>query len=171
VGDLERFVVETATHGVFTRIELGSFYREFKRMADSLMGENRLTTHDWERLYLVGFGDITRRRIEHRLSIKLPDHHPDDVYDMAHVHEAATWLLSHTESRIQAPGPLHGSISTVPGSVTPSIPIATPPASESPKVKAEDTEITKVLQNMQAAIEKLAQAVSQPSPPTVQAHH
>jgi Aspartyl protease len=157
VGDLERFVFDTATKGVFTRVELGSFYREFKRMADSLMSENRLTTHDRNRLYLVGFGDITHRWIEHRLSIKLPDHHPDDVYDMTDVHDAATWILSHTESRLQAPS----SPSTVPGRAPPSTRLSIP---DPPKVKAEESELTKVLQNMQAALEKLTQAVEKPAP-------
>ena len=54
------------------------------------------------RLFVNGFGDATRRRIEHRLSIIEPNHHPDDPYSMETVQKAAEFLLSATSSLIPA---------------------------------------------------------------------
>jgi hypothetical protein len=46
------------------------------------------------RLFIQGFGDTTRRRIEARLTFILPNHHPDDPYNLTDVKEAAEFLLS-----------------------------------------------------------------------------
>jgi hypothetical protein len=96
VRDLERFVADAAARGVYTRGDLGEYYRDFMRMAGHLRRENRIEAGELNRLYIQGFGQITRGKIEQRLQITQPAHHPEDPYPMAQVQEAATFLLSHT---------------------------------------------------------------------------
>src|ERR1700730_13160410 len=77
-----------------------------------------MSTNDRNRLYILGFGDHTRRRIESRLAIILPDHHPEDPYPMNEVHAAAEFLLSstspHSATTDQFSGPIRLA-STAPG--------------------------------------------------------
>jgi hypothetical protein len=111
VTDLERYVLDSATKGIFTRGDLGEYLREFARISSHLKSQNRIDDRGIDRLFICGFGDATRRRIEHRLSIIQPDHHPDDVYAMATVQKAAEFLLSSTSSLTAPTGGLSSSVS------------------------------------------------------------
>jgi hypothetical protein len=96
VRDLERFVSDAAARGVYTRGDLGEYFREFMRIAGHLRAQGRIEQGELNRLYIQGFGQITRAKVESRLQITQPNHHPEDPYAMDTVQEAATFLLSHT---------------------------------------------------------------------------
>jgi hypothetical protein len=84
--------------GIVSRIDLGKYLREFSLISSYLKRHGRIGQFGLDRLFIHGFGDATRRRIEHRLSIVEPDHHPDDPYPMDIVTNAAQFLLSGTYS-------------------------------------------------------------------------
>src|SRR5271154_859664 len=94
VNDLEQFVCNTATKGVCSRDELGKYYWKFSLISHYLRSHGYLSQFGLDCLFIRRFGDATRARIEHRLSIVEPDHHLDDVYSMDLVFNAAQFLLS-----------------------------------------------------------------------------
>src|SRR5271154_78982 len=94
VNDLEQFVHDTATKGVRSKDELGKYYWKFSLISHYLRSHGYLSQFGLDCLFICGFGDATWARIEHRLSIVEPDHHPDDVYSMDLVFNAAQFLLS-----------------------------------------------------------------------------
>lgn len=96
VRDLDNTVLHFATNGVFTRADLGEYCREFRKISNYLRTQNRIDDGACNRLFIQGFGDATRGRIENRLLYTLPDHHPDDPYPEDVVRNAAHFLLSAT---------------------------------------------------------------------------
>jgi hypothetical protein len=112
IRDLERFVSDADARGVYTRGDLGEYFREFMRIAGHLTAQGRIEQGELNRLYIQGFGQTTRAKIEQRLQITQPDHHPEDPYNMNDVQIAATFLLSHTSPTL--PGTTF-STPTIPG--------------------------------------------------------
>ena len=96
VRDLERLVADADRRGIYTRGDLGEYYRDFILIATHLRQQNRIEQGELNRLYIQGFGQITRAKIENRLQITQPNHHPEDPYPMTDVQAAVTFLLSHT---------------------------------------------------------------------------
>jgi len=105
VRDLDNTVHQYAMNGVYTRAELGEYCREFKRISNYLRSQNRIDDGACNRLFIQGFGDATRRRIESRLLFTQPDHHPDDPYPEAVVRTTAEFLLSATSAAAPIPTP------------------------------------------------------------------
>jgi hypothetical protein len=62
--DLDNTVHDYASHGVFNRADLGTYCRDFKRISNYLVSQNRIDEGACMRLFIQGFGDATRRRIE-----------------------------------------------------------------------------------------------------------
>jgi hypothetical protein len=69
--DLENIVADYGERGVYTRADLGEYYREFERISGYLLAHGKTDQAACNRLYIQGFGDATRRRIEQRLQIVL----------------------------------------------------------------------------------------------------
>src|SRR3954452_14161518 len=78
------------------RADLGEYFQDFTQIANYLRQRNRIDQGALDRLYIQGFGNATRRGIEHRLSITQPDQHPDDPYPQPMAQEAAQFLLLST---------------------------------------------------------------------------
>jgi hypothetical protein len=158
VTDLERFVADSAVKGVFTRADLGEYFRQFTRITKHLLASNRIDNNSIDRFYIQGFGEITCRKIETRLVITQQNHHPDDPYPMIIVHQAAEFLLSSTSpvSNAQSSNPITPSPSasfTVPGI----------PSAPDTQVKREIVDISNlggILLSMQNSITQLAQAMA-----------
>jgi hypothetical protein len=119
VRDLDNTVLHFATNGVYTRADLGEYCREFRRISNYLRSQNRIDDGACNRLFIQGFGDATRRRIESRLLFTLPDHHPDDPYPEDVVRAAAHFLLSATSITAN---PITAAAATPALSTTPSPP-------------------------------------------------
>ena len=93
VNDLESLVLKTAARGIYTRVEYGEFFREFSLISAYLLRENRVDQRYVEKWFILAFGEDTRAKIERRLYVKHPDHHPDDPYKIEDVKAAADFLL------------------------------------------------------------------------------
>jgi hypothetical protein len=111
--DLERLAYDYALKGVYTRADLGEYYRDFTRISEYLRTNQRIDDATVDRLFIQGFGEATRRRIEQRLAITQPTLHPDDPYPVNHVKEAATFLLASTNPLAPPKPPIASS--PVPG--------------------------------------------------------
>ena len=147
VTDLERVVQEWAARGIFTRGELGDYFRSFTLISRHLLSNGRIDQNTLNRLYVQGFGNTTRRRIEHRLSIVDVNHHPDDPYSMTSVQDAAQFLLSATSP---TPPPASG-----PAPATFSV-----PETQVKKETFDLSNLASILTNMQSQISTLTQAVA-----------
>jgi hypothetical protein len=147
VSDLERVVQEWATRGIFTRGELGDYFRSFTRISSHLLSNRRIDQNTLNRLYIQGFGNTTRRRIEQRLSIVDVNHHPDDPYSMSSVQEAAQFLLSATTpAPPSTPGPAPATFSL--------------PETQVKKETFDLSNLATILTNMQSQISTLTQAMA-----------
>ncbi len=158
VKDLEHFVADSADKGVFTRSDLGNYYREFSRIATYLSTKGKIDIGLKNRLYIQGFGEVTCRRIEHRLSIISPDHHPDDPYDLADVHRAAEFLLSGTSpltpSTTTHAASCTGVSSQVPGS------FATPGSLPIKQEPSDISALSSMIAALQATVLRLTEQVN-----------
>ena len=85
---------------VYTRGDYGEYLRDFTRISAYLNIADVIDECTARRLFIRGFGKATQHKIEQRLAIKLPDHHPSDPYRTDDVRDAAEFLLSNT-----TPGP------------------------------------------------------------------
>jgi hypothetical protein len=79
--------------GIYNRGQLSEYYRAFTRIRAYLAGVHQVDTRSLNAIFIQGFGKATRRKIEHRLSITQPNHHPDDPYAVDVVKEATEFLL------------------------------------------------------------------------------
>ena len=96
VADIERLAYEWSAKGVYTRADLGDYLRQFQILAADLLTNRKVDEGLLERLFMQGFGDATRRKIESRLRIVLPNHYYDDPYPRKEVEGAALFVLSAT---------------------------------------------------------------------------
>jgi len=69
--------------------DLGDYYRQFYTITTFLRGKQRLSAAEQSRAFVQGFQPDLWSRISQRLQLKLPDHFPDDPYDLIEIHEAA----------------------------------------------------------------------------------
>ena len=93
IDDFEGLVLANATRGINTRVEYGKFYREFSLISAYLLKEKRVDERYVEKWFMLAFGPQTRSKIERRLYMMLPDHHPDDPYRRDDIKKAAEFLL------------------------------------------------------------------------------
>src|SRR3954453_11579568 len=117
------------------------YFQDFTQIANYLRQRSRIDQGALDRLYIQGFGNATRRRIEHKLSITQPDQHPDDPYPQPMVQEAAQFLLSSTSP-----------LSTLHIDQKPNIPRLAP----QPAVKTETAEMAGLMTVMQQMVGSLA---------------
>jgi hypothetical protein len=177
VGDLETLVKDWSFRGIFTRSEFGEYHREFSRMAKDLVSKNKIDNIYTRKLYLAGFGEATRRRIEFRLGITHPNHRPDEPYETAWVEDAAEFLLAGRVSSSPSPAsqslPYGGLSSPVPPSAFPSsypmlypghsAPSAPPPT---PQVKQEPIDMQSLIATMVSEVIKQTASAQRTRSPT-----
>ena len=83
-------------YGIQSRSELGTYSREFRRISSFLLGKNRISGLERDKLYVSGFDMQLRDKVLIRLQYMQPMHYPDDPYDWEAVNECADFLLAGT---------------------------------------------------------------------------
>jgi hypothetical protein len=116
VADMDKLVGERSRLGVLSLGDLGDYHRQFYTITTFLRSKHRLSAAEQSRAYVRGFQPDLWSRISQRLQLKLPDHFPDDPYDLEQIHEAAQFVLHGTPSTLLTspltPSPALGSTST-----------------------------------------------------------
>jgi len=103
VADMDKLVGERSRLGVLSLGDLGDYYRQFYTITTFLRGKQRLSAAEQSRAFVRGFQPDLWSRISQRLQLKLPDHFPDDPYDIIEIHEAAQFVLHGTPSTLLTP--------------------------------------------------------------------
>src|SRR6202021_95574 len=103
VFDLENLTANWGSRGIFTLNELGEFFRSSSPISGHLLSRGRIDQAFLDRIFIQGFGNSPRQRIELPLSIINVSHHPDDPFPVSAVHNAALFLLSNFRT---SPAPL-----------------------------------------------------------------
>ena len=98
--DLETLLQRTSNFRDMSRDDFGEYYRRFLSYTAYLIHQNRLSERERNSSYLRGFPQPVRARILQRLSVKKPDILPDDGYDFADIHEAASFIFSSGSSSV-----------------------------------------------------------------------
>jgi hypothetical protein len=129
VADMDKLVGERSRLGVLSLGDLGEYFRQFYTITTFLRGKQRLSAAEQSRAYVRGFQPDLWSRISQRLQLKLPDHFPDDPYDLEQVHEAAQFVLHGTPSQFLATSTSSNNSTT---STT------SPTSTSSKEIKAED---------------------------------
>jgi hypothetical protein len=103
VADMDKLVGERSRLGVLSLGDLGDYYRQFYTITTFLRSKQRLSAAEQSRAFVRGFQPDLWSRISQRLQLKLPDHFPDDPYDLVEIHEAAQFVLHGTPSTLLTP--------------------------------------------------------------------
>jgi hypothetical protein len=97
---MDKVVGERSRLGVISLGDLGEYYRQFLTITRFLRSKNRLSEAEQSRAFARGFQPDLWNRIASQLQLKLPDHFPDDPYNLDDIHEAARYVLHSTPSTI-----------------------------------------------------------------------
>ena len=93
-SDFEKFVADQARTPIHLPLELGEYYREFRRISQSLIDRGHFSPgYEARRLFASfepHFADAVHTRLMHRF----PERHPDDLYVTKDVYEAALYVLA-----------------------------------------------------------------------------
>jgi hypothetical protein len=103
VADMDKLVGERSRLGVLSLGDLGDYHRQFYTITTFLRSKQRLSAAEQSRAFVRGFQPELWSRISQRLQLKLPDHFPDDPYDLVEIHEAAQFVLHGTPSNLLTP--------------------------------------------------------------------
>ncbi|KNZ78769.1 hypothetical protein J132_09907 [Termitomyces sp. J132] len=98
LGDLERLVNQTFNSGLATVGRFSHYYRDFQCIARWLLTNSKLYRNEECCLFQQGIPMLLWSKIIHRLEITLPNHHPEDLYDVDQVFEGAKWVLKGTDT-------------------------------------------------------------------------
>lgn len=100
IRDLDRTCEAQRGIQVKTLAEFGVFDRQFKSIGLWLKKKGRCGDSELQRRYFGAFDDDFAIRLQHRLDIKLPDHRPDELYDIKEVQAAALHVLAGTATNM-----------------------------------------------------------------------
>ncbi|KNZ78148.1 hypothetical protein J132_01673 [Termitomyces sp. J132] len=134
LGDLEQLVNQTFNSGLATLGRFSDYYRDFQRIARWLLANGKLYHNEERRLFQQGIPTSLWSKVVHRLEITLPNHHPEDPYDVDQVFEGAKWVLKGTDTSTT-------KTSNGTTGIHLSSPIANPPTVPSPAPKQEALEL------------------------------
>ncbi|KAG5348588.1 hypothetical protein C0989_009643, partial [Termitomyces sp. Mn162] len=98
LGNLEQLVNQTFNSGLATLGRFSDYYRDFQRIARWLLANGKLYRNEEHRLFQQGIPMLLWSKIVCRLKITLPDHHPEDPYEVDQVFEGAKWVLKGTDT-------------------------------------------------------------------------
>jgi len=96
IADIEHLSLEWSRKGVHSHADYGDYLRQFQVLASDLLSNRKVDEGLLERLFMQGFGLETRRKLESRLQIILPNHFYDDPYPRKDIEQAALFILSAT---------------------------------------------------------------------------
>ncbi|KAG5331198.1 hypothetical protein C0989_008323 [Termitomyces sp. Mn162] len=135
LGDLEWLVNQTFNSGLATLGRFSDYYRDFQCIARWLLANGKLYRNEECRLFQQGIPMLLWSKIVCCLEITLPDHHPEDPYDVDQVFEGAKWVLKRTDTSMT-------KTSNGTSGIPLSLPIANAPTAPSPTPKRETLELT-----------------------------
>ncbi|KNZ80378.1 hypothetical protein J132_06115 [Termitomyces sp. J132] len=135
LGDLEWLVNQTFNSGLATLGRFSDYYRDFRCIARWLLANGKLYRNEECRLFQQGIPMLLWSKIVCCLEITLPDHHPEDPYDVDQVSEGAKWVLKRTDTSMTKTS---NGTSGIPSS----LPITNAPTAPSPTPKRETLELT-----------------------------
>ncbi|KAG5350561.1 hypothetical protein C0989_010424, partial [Termitomyces sp. Mn162] len=98
LGDLEQLVNQTFNSGLATLGRFSDYYRDFQHIARWLLANGKLYCNEEHCLFQQGIPMSLWSKIVHCLEITLPDHHPEDPYNVDQVFEGAKWVLKGTDT-------------------------------------------------------------------------
>ncbi|KAG5348842.1 hypothetical protein C0989_007828 [Termitomyces sp. Mn162] len=93
LGDLEQLVNQTFNSSLVTLGRFSDYYRDFQCIARWLLANSKLYRNEECCLFQQGIPMLLWSKIVCCLEITLPDHHPEDPYDVDQVFEGAKWVL------------------------------------------------------------------------------
>ncbi|KAG5734182.1 hypothetical protein E4T56_gene1357 [Termitomyces sp. T112] len=132
LGDLERLVNQSFNSGLATLGRFSDYYQDFQRIARWLLANGKLYRNEERHLFQQGIPTSLWSKVVRRLEITLPDHHPEDPYDVDQVFEGAKWVLKGTDT---------STTKTSNGTTSIHSPIANPPTVPSLAPKQEALEL------------------------------
>ncbi|KAG5723190.1 hypothetical protein E4T56_gene258 [Termitomyces sp. T112] len=135
LGDLEQLVNQTFNSGLATLGRFSDYYRDFQHIARWLLANGKLYCNEECRLFQQGIPTLLWSKIVCHLKITLPDHHPEDPYDVDQVFKGAKWVSKGMDTSMTKTS---NGTSGIPSSS----PIANAPAAPSPMLKQETMELT-----------------------------
>jgi hypothetical protein len=137
--DMDKLVSEQLRFSIFSAHKLGVYYHTFYNITRFLIIKNHMSEAEQSRAFICGFQMNLWSCITAHLDMKFPDHHPDDTYKVADIHEAANHILTGIATTT---GPQHIHLNSA---ALPPTNIATtlnlpppPPAAPAPQIKTED---------------------------------
>ena len=83
-----------SAHSVTSETALAKYHREFSRTAQYLIRKHHMTRREASIMYMSAFPPELRPDITTRLTIKYPDIHPDDGYDLKDMNSATQFIIS-----------------------------------------------------------------------------
>ncbi|KNZ78777.1 hypothetical protein J132_09915 [Termitomyces sp. J132] len=125
LGDLEQLVNQTFNSSLATLGRFSDYYRDFQCIARWLLTNSKLYHNEECCLFQQGIPMSLWSKIIRHLEITLPDHHPEDPYDVDQVFEGAKWVLKGMDTSTTK---ISNGISGIPLS----LPIANAPATPLP---------------------------------------
>ncbi|KAG5334995.1 hypothetical protein C0989_002622 [Termitomyces sp. Mn162] len=128
LGDLERLVNQTFNSSLATLGRFSDYYRDFQHIARWLLANSKLYCNEECHLFQQGIPTSLWSKIVCCLKITLPDHHPEDPYNVDQVFEGAKWVLKGTDTSTTKTS---NGISGIPLS----LPITNAPAAPLPTLK------------------------------------
>ncbi|KAH9018553.1 hypothetical protein EDB84DRAFT_1276122, partial [Lactarius hengduanensis] len=128
--DLDAVVGECAGIGIFSASDLGDYNHQFLLITHYLISKNHMSTAEQSRAFLRGVRPDLSQRIMQRLQLKMPDHMPDDPYDLGDIYDAANFVLMGT-----SPSALAGASPSMQYQASPS-PAPTQPDTNTIKIEA-----------------------------------
>jgi hypothetical protein len=152
--DMDKLVGEQLRVGIFDASDLGMYYRSFYNITQFLRTKNRISEAEQSRAFVRGFQPGLWTRIERRLELKLPDHYPDDPYNLEEIHEAAKFVLAGSSTSHPTPHQQSTATSSQP------VPSTSEPHSH---IKSED--LTMIFERFAATIATALAAPKQPGQP------
>jgi hypothetical protein len=151
ISDMDKLVGEQLRISIFNVSNLGMYYRSFYNITQFLRTKNRISEAEQSRAFVQGFQSSLWTHIECRLELKLPDHYPDDPYNLEEIHEAAKFILAGSTTSHPTPQQHLTATSSQP------VPSTSEPHSH---IKSED--LTMIFEQFTATIATALAAPKQP---------
>ncbi|KAG5350042.1 hypothetical protein C0989_000513 [Termitomyces sp. Mn162] len=93
LGNLKQLVNQTFNTGLVTLGRFSDYYQDFQCIARWLLTNGKLYHNEECHLFQQGIPTLLWSKIICHLKITLPDHHPEDPYNVDQVFEGAKWVL------------------------------------------------------------------------------
>jgi hypothetical protein len=154
ISDMDKLVSEQLHISIFDASDLGMYYRSFYNITQFLCMKNRILEAEQSRAFVRGFQPGLWTRIEQRLKLKLPDHYPNDPYNLEEIHKAAKFVLA--SSSTSHPTPHQHSTATS------SQPV---PSTSEPHTHIKSEDLTMIFKQFAATIATALAAPKQPGQP------